>query len=227
VLARELVAALRPYRDAAPVVVGLPRRGLPLAYEVARALDAPLDVWIVQRLDAPLQPGRGIGTLDEDGTITVERDAIDDIGIRDEQLTALLAATRKELIERVRRIRCRAAAVDVRGETVIAVDDGIATGRTARAALRALRARGAERIVLAAALAPSVTLAGLEPLADAIVCPQVGLGDDGAAPTDDDVVALLDRARTERASLAQASRRRIAWTASRWRASRTSERATR
>jgi putative phosphoribosyl transferase len=181
----------------------------------------------VQKLDAPIQPGRGIGTLDEDGTVSFERDAIDDIGIRDEQLTALLAARRKELIERVRRVRRGAEAVDVRGETVIAVDDGIATGRTARAALRALRARGAERIVLAAAVAPSVTLAGLEPLADAIVCPQVALTDDGEAPTDDDVVALLDRARTERTWPAHASRRRMAWTASRWRASSTSERATR
>lgn len=203
---RQLAARLRPYRDEDPVVLGLPRGGVPVAYEVARELDAPLDVCVVRKIGAPIQPELGIGAVAEEDAIYVDRRAQRMVGVSDHELAELVAQKRREVEERVRRFRGGAPPIDVRGRTVIVVDDGIATGGTARAAVQTLRLRGVGKIVLAVPVAASDSLEELAPVVDEIVCPYpqeifyaVGLWYDDFTPTtDDDVVELLERARAER-----------------------------
>ncbi len=203
---RKLALDLLRYRDASPLVLGLPRGGVPVAYEVARQLDAPLDVCVVRKLGAPIEPELGIGAVSEEGALHVDRDTMQLVGVSEDELMALIAEKRREVEDRVLKFRRGEPPLDVRGRTVIVVDDGIATGGTARAAVQAMRARGASRIVLAVPVAASQSLDELATVADEIVCPHpeedfyaVGLWyEDFTTTTDDDVVAILDRAREER-----------------------------
>jgi putative phosphoribosyl transferase len=203
---RELAEGLAAYRDASPVVLGLPRGGVPVAYEVARALDAPLDVCVVRKIGAPIQPELGIGAVAEENALYVDRDLMRRVGVSDHELTTLVARERAEVEDRARRFRRGAPPVDVRGRTVIVVDDGVATGGTARAALETLRARGAERVVLAVPVGAADSLDALASIADEVVALSseeafyaVGLWyDDFRTTTDHDVIELLDRARSER-----------------------------
>lgn len=203
---RQLAQRLRSYRDASPVVLGLPRGGLPVAYEVARELDAPLDVCVVRKIGAPIQPELGIGAVSEDGALHVDRTMMAAVHVSEEELTELVREKRAEVEQRVAKFRRGEPPLDVRGKTVIVVDDGIATGGTARAALQTLRARGAGRIVLAVPVAASESLDELGAIADEIVClhaeaPFYAVGlwfDDFTPTTDDNVVELLDRRRAER-----------------------------
>lgn len=165
-----LATRLAHLRDAEPVVVGLPRGGVPVAAEIADALDAELDVVLVRKIGAPHREELAVGAVGEDG-VTVRNDAV----------LAELGLTWDDLAEQVSRergeIRRRAAILrpgprpDVCGRTVVLVDDGIATGATVVAALRILRHLGTARVVLAVPVAPPDTLAALVPLADEIVCP--------------------------------------------------------
>jgi putative phosphoribosyl transferase len=204
---RQLAAQLRSYRDTSPLVLGLPRGGVPVAYEVARELGAPLDVCVVRKIGAPIQPELGIGAVSEDNALHVDTETMEAVGVSEEELARLVAAKRAEVEERVRKFRRGEPPLDVQGRTVIVVDDGIATGGTARAALQTLRARGAGRIVLAVPVAASQSIDELASAADEIVClyPEdyffaVGLWyEDFTTTTDDDVVDLLDRARAEHA----------------------------
>ncbi len=203
---RQLALQLVRYRTAAPVVLGLPRGGVPVAYEVARALDAPLDVCVVRKLGAPMQPELGLGAVAEEGAFFLDRDLVDRLGVSTEELTTLIQTQRAEVADRVRRFRRGAPPLDVRGKTVLVVDDGIATGGTARAAMQTLRERGAGRVVLVAPVGASDSVDALRDVADEIVClhskddfSSVGRWYDDFEPTtDDEVVALLDRARAER-----------------------------
>jgi len=204
---RQLATRLLAYGDASPIVLGLPRGGVPVAYEVAHALGAPLDVCVVRKIGAPIQPELGIGAVSEEGSLYVNPDTMSAVGVTDEELSELVALKRAEVEERVRKFRRGAPPLDVRGKTVIVVDDGIATGGTARAALQTLRARGAGRIVLAVPVAATESLEELAQIADETVCLHseepfhaVGLWyEDFTTTTDDDVVELLDRARSEHA----------------------------
>lgn len=213
---RQLAARLRSYRDSSPLVLGLPRGGVPVAYEVARELGAPLDVCVVRKIGAPIQPELGIGAVAEEGALYVDHRAKRVVGVTDEELAELIDAKRREVDERVRRFRRGAPPLDVQGKTVIVVDDGIATGGTARAAMQTLRARGAGRIVLAVPVAASESIDELASVADEVVClyPEeaffaVGLWYDDFTPTtDEDVVVLLDRARAERERQEPPQRRR-------------------
>lgn len=204
---RQLAARLRSYRVSSPVVLGLPRGGVPVAYEVARELGAPLDVCVVRKIGAPIQPELGIGAVSEDDAIHLDTERMEAVGVSEEELARLVATKRAEVEERVRKFRRGEPPLDVRGRTVIVVDDGIATGGTARAALQTLRARGPARIVLAVPVAASHSIEELGSAADEIVCLHpadrffaVGLWyEDFTTTTDDDVVDLLDRARAEHA----------------------------
>ncbi|HSO38660.1 MAG TPA: phosphoribosyltransferase family protein [Labilithrix sp.] len=203
---RQLALHLLSHGDAAPIVLGLPRGGVPVAYEVARELGAPLDVCVVRKIGAPTRPELGIGAVSEDGAVHVDREIMGHVAVSEAELAALIAAQRAEVEERVRKLRRGAPPLDVRGRTVILVDDGIATGGTARAALQSLRARGAGRVVLAAPVAAWETLDELDAVADEIVCPHpeealfsVGRWYEDFSPTtDDEVVAILDHARAAR-----------------------------
>ena len=151
---KRLADLLVTYRAERPLIVGLPRGGVPVAAQVAKALGAPLDVLVVRKLGYPWQPELGMGAIGE-GDITVLNDElIARIGVDAETIRAVEDRERVELERRVRRYRGDRPPLPVEGRTVILVDDGIATGSTAHAAIDVLQRRGAARVVLAAPVAP-------------------------------------------------------------------------
>ena len=196
---RRLAALLEPYRAERPVVVGIPRGGVPVAAEVARALDAPLDVTVVRKIGAPQNPEYAIGALAEGGVHVLSGRIAGAIGISDGTLRALLARAEHELEARLRRYHGARQPIDVAGRTVILVDDGLATGRSARAAVRSLRKRGAARVILAVPVAAPTAVEMLREDADDVLCVavptdlwSVGQWYEDFAPTaDDEVTALL------------------------------------
>jgi len=202
---QKLASHLGAYRRASPIVLGLPRGGVPVAYEIARALGAPLDVCVVRKLGAPAQPELGLGAVSEDGTIYVDRGTMKRLRVSEKDLARIVAEKRTAMAGQVGRYRRDYPALDVRGKTVILVDDGVATGGTARAALQTLRQRGAGLIVLAVPVGASETLDELAAIADEIVClhPEDAFYavspwyEDFSPMTDDDVVELLARASSE------------------------------
>jgi putative phosphoribosyl transferase len=202
---RELARSLAAYRDESPIVLGLPRGGVAVAYEVAQALGAPLDVWVVRKLGAPIQPELGMGAVAEGGEVFLDPQIVRLVGASDADVQEVVASKTAEVEERCRRFRHGRDAPDVAGKTVLLVDDGIATGGTARAALRALRRRGPRRLVLAIPVGSADTLEALSEEADDIVCPSpqtdlyaIGLWYEDFEPVEDeDVVELLDFARRQ------------------------------
>src|SRR6266511_2277000 len=166
---RRLAERLQRYRAEAPVVVGLPRGGVPVAAEVARALDAPLDVLVVRKLGCPWQPELALGAVGEGDVTVLNQQLIAGIGLGREEVEAVARAERAELDRRVGRYRRGRPAEPVQGRTVIVVDDGLATGFTARAAIGVLRRRGAGRVVLAVPVAPPQAIRVLRGVADQVV----------------------------------------------------------
>lgn len=166
---RQLAEALRDARLADPVVLALPRGGVPIAAIVARALDAPLDLVVVRKLGAPHQPEFAMGAIAEGNVRVLDTEAVRRLGIDAAALDRIEAAERAELERRVERYRRGRSPVELSGRTVVVIDDGLATGATARAACRSARARGAVRVVLAVPCAPR-DVDALVPEADEIVC---------------------------------------------------------
>ena len=199
---RRLAEALDPLRDEDPVVVGLPRGGVPVAFEVARALDAPLDVLIVRKLGVPFQPELGMGAVGEDGVRVLNPEVVGGAGVTEEDIARVEARERVEVEQRARLFRRGSAGIPLAGRTVIIVDDGLATGGTARAAVRVARERGARRIVLAVPVAPPDTVDQLSAEADEVVClesPEAfwAIGawyDDFSQTPDREVIDLLQEA---------------------------------
>jgi putative phosphoribosyl transferase len=200
---RILAGRLREMAIERPVVVGLPRGGVPVAYEVAQGLGAPLDIGLVRKLGAPEQPELGIGALGEDGTVILDRDTIGGLGIGREQIAALVDRERAELERQRRLYRGDLPPADVAGRTAIVVDDGLATGVTAAAAVAVMRARGAAAMIVAVPVCPAGTQERLGDAIGSLVCLEqprrfggVGAwyGDFSQTP-DREVVALLRAAR--------------------------------
>ena len=198
-----LARRLRPLRDQDPVVLGLPRGGVPVAYEVARALGAPLDVIVVRKLGVPHQPELAVGAVGEDGVMVVNEQALRRAGVGDERLEQVARYEAREVERRARRFRGRHPRLDLTGRTVVIVDDGVATGSTATAACRVARAHGAKHVVVAVPVAPRGWAAGFRHEADEVVAletPRLFLSvgqsyDDFSQTSDDEVAALLDEAR--------------------------------
>lgn len=151
--------ARRTWRD--PIVLALPRGGLPVAWEVGRELNAPVDVFVIRKLGHPRQPELALGAVAEGGEPMYDPRILDAAGVDRESLAAVERRERAELDRRVRAYRGGRPAPEVAGRDVIVVDDGLATGSTARAALRALAARGPDRLVLAAPVAAAESVAEL------------------------------------------------------------------
>jgi len=201
---RQLAAKLNPLRDADVVVLGLPRGGVPVAAEVASALSAPLDVIVVRKLGAPTQPELGMGAIGEDGVRVINDEVVRIVGASTRDVRDVEKRERVELERRARRFRAGHARLDLAGRTVVIVDDGLATGSTARAACQVARAHGAARVVLAVPVAPPGWEFTLGDAADEYVCLEtpasfyaVGQAYVDFSPTEDaDVVAILERART-------------------------------
>ncbi|HEX4530868.1 MAG TPA: phosphoribosyltransferase family protein [Acidimicrobiia bacterium] len=187
--------------DPDPVVVALPRGGVPVGVEVADALGAPLDVIIVRKLGTPGQPELAMGAIGEGGARILNHEVLDALRITDGELEAVAAREQRELDRRAQRLRAGRARVPLTGHTAILVDDGLATGSTARAAILVARAQGARRVVVATPVAPRSTVVELGEVADAVVCvatpePFRAIGQwyvDFRPTSDDQVVALLDR----------------------------------
>jgi putative phosphoribosyl transferase len=200
---QRLAERLASYRDQHPVVLALPRGGAPVAFEVARELGAPLDVIVVRKLGVPFQPELGMGAVGENGVRVLNENVVRLAGVSNDELAHIEARERAEVEARARRFRGDRAPVPLAGRVAIVVDDGIATGGTARAALRVARAHGAARVVLAVPVAPSDSVRELSEDADEVIClatpePFFGVGqfyDDFAQVPDEQVVALLDAAR--------------------------------
>ncbi|TVR27257.1 MAG: phosphoribosyltransferase [Nitriliruptor sp.] len=164
-----LAAVLDAYTGEDVVVLALPRGGVPVATEVARALNAPLDVIGVRKLGAPSQPEFGIGAIAEGGIRVVDDDSASAAGLDEESISALEQRERKELQRRVQEYRGDRGLPELTGKTVIVVDDGLATGVTARAACRAVRSHDPARLVLAVPVAPPRSVEALRSEADDVV----------------------------------------------------------
>ena len=147
---RQLAQRLRHLRGPDVVVLGLPRGGVPVAFEVAEELGASLDVIVVRKLGVPAQPEYGFGAIGEDGTRIIDDRVVRLTALTGPEIAAVEARERTQLDRRMRRLRGDRAPVPLTGRTVIVVDDGIATGSTARVACMVARSRGASRVILAA-----------------------------------------------------------------------------
>ena len=197
-----LAERLKQYSGRHPVVLGIPRGGMPMARVIAQRLAADLDVMLVHKLRAPFQPELAVGSIDEAGRVYLAPFA-GDLAIAEDDLDA----EKREQLATLKRRRERYTAahprVSLAGRTVILVDDGLATGATAIAAVRAARAERASRIVVAVGVAPSATLSRLGEEADEVVCLHApaefrAVGEffaDFSEVTDDDVVRLLAETR--------------------------------
>ncbi len=210
---RQLAARLDVLRGEETVVLGLPRGGVPVAFEVARALGAPLDVIIVRKLGVPFQPELGMGAIGEGNVRVLDEEVIQRAGVTEAEVAAVEARERTELERRARRFRDDHPAVPLLGRTAVVVDDGIATGSTARAACQVARAQGAAKVVLAVPVAPRGWESRVGSDADELISlatpePFFAIGqfyDDFSQTTDEEVIECLERARAG-GSTAAASR---------------------
>ena len=169
---RKLALVLARYRSMKPVILALPRGGVPVAAEIARALKAPLDLILVRKLGVPFQRELAMGALadGEEPVVIRNEDVIRVAGVSEAQFRAVCDEELAEIERRRHRYLEGRRPMPVQGRTVIVVDDGIATGATTRAALKATRARKPEKLVLAIPVAPSETLESMRDEADEVVC---------------------------------------------------------
>jgi putative phosphoribosyl transferase len=196
---RQLAARLEHLRGEPVVVLGLPRGGVPVALEVARALGAPLDVIVVRKLGVPFQPELGMGAVGEDGVRVINREVIRLSRVPADELAAVQAREQAQVNARAARYRARRPREPLAGRTAVVVDDGIATGSTALAACQVARAHGAARVVLAVPVAPRGWQARIAGAAGELVCVHTpsdfyAIGQfyaDFSQATDEEVIACL------------------------------------
>jgi len=200
---RRLATALANYADRPDLIVlGLPRGGVPVAYEVAHELHAPLDVFLVRKLGVPGHEELAMGAIASGGVRIVDQNLVEMLGIEPGEIDRVTVLEQRELERRELRYRDKRPPPDVTGRTVILVDDGLATGSTMRAAVEALRQEGAHRIVVGVPIAAPDTCESLRKEVDDIVCavtPEpfraVGIWYvDFSETSDEEVRELLERA---------------------------------
>ena len=200
---RQLASRLLPLRGTDAVVLGLPRGGVAVAAQVARALDAPLDVILVRKLGVPSQPELGMGAIGEEGARVINADVVRYAQVSEADIRAVERRERAELERRIKRYRGDTPREPLAGRTAILVDDGIATGSTARAACQVARALGASRVVLAVPVAPPSARTTLANAIDELICLEtpgrfLAIGEwyeDFSQTRDEEVVSLLRAAR--------------------------------
>jgi putative phosphoribosyl transferase len=202
---RRLAAQLLQYKGERPVVLALPRGGVPVAYEVAITLNAPLDVVVVRKLGAPGEPELGIGAVvDGDHPQSVlNEEVVRLLGVSDDYVNCEVARELREIRRRQETYRGGRSPERIEGRTAIVIDDGIATGGSVRAALRGVRRFSPIRLILAVPVAPPETVESLRPEVDELVCLSTpvffhAVGqfyEDFRQTTDDEVVRLLEAAR--------------------------------
>lgn len=166
---RRLGAALACHADRDPVVLALPRGGVPVAYEVSRACGAPLDVCVARKVGVPWHPELGMGAVAEGGYVYLAEETIALLGVSDEEVQRAVEEQQREVEARVAQLRGGRPRVPLAGRTVIIVDDGIATGGTARAAIESVRSEHPARVVLAVPVAARESVQELAAVADDVV----------------------------------------------------------
>lgn len=204
-----LAAALRPYRDDDPLILGIPRGGVPVAAAVARRLGAELDVVVARKLGAPMQPELALGAVTANGGLYVDRATVAALGVTEDQLAAVIARESGEAKVRERRFRGKRPTPRIADRTVIVVDDGLATGATMRATLHAVRQQGPARLVAAVPVGSRPAREALRNEADEVIClfaPEpfwaVGLHYDDFRPvTDETVQRILQGCHAEASAL--------------------------
>jgi putative phosphoribosyl transferase len=202
---RKLAERLSRYRDERPVDFALPRGGVPVAYEISRSLGVPLEVLVARKLGAPGQPEFGIGAVAPDGVRVLNEEVVRRLGIPEEYIERITQRETAEVERRLKLFRGDRPEPDVRGRTAILMDDGLATGVTARPAIEALRRRRPRRLVLAAPVCAAQTAELLAAEVDELVCLEAppDLGAIGfwyrnfAQTPDEEVIELLERSREE------------------------------
>jgi predicted phosphoribosyltransferase len=196
---RQLAAQLLPLAEQKPIVVALPRGGVPVGVEISAALGAPLEILAVRKLGAPHNPEYGIGAIAEDGTRVLDPEALAVLGIDGGVLESIIARETDEVRRRVAAYRGGRAPLPLAKRAVIVVDDGVATGVTDTAALRAIRRQGPRRTILAVPVCAADSVPRLREEADEVVClvtPPLlyGIGhwyDDFSQVSDSEVLAAL------------------------------------
>jgi len=200
---RQLAKRLAPLAGEAPIVVALPRGGVPVGREVAAALSAPLEVLVVRKLGAPHNPEYGIGAIAEGGTRVIDSEAIAVLGVNESVIDSIVERETAELNRRVAAYRGDRPPLSLEGRTAIVVDDGVATGATVTAALRAVRRQGPRRTILAVPVCAPESALRLREEADEVVCLRTpallyGVGQwyrDFSQVSDEEVVAALRNSR--------------------------------
>lgn len=168
---RRLAARLAQRDDLrSPVVLALPRGGVPVAREIAQAIDAPLDVLVVRKLGVPWQPELAMGAIASGGVRVLHEDIIRDAGVSRDDLEKVASREAREVERREEAYRGEQGIVPLEGRTVILVDDGIATGSTAEAAVQAVRRHGADTVLLAVPVAPKESIERLGSVVDEVIC---------------------------------------------------------
>lgn len=202
---KQLAGRLAGYRGTSAVVLGLPRGGVPVAAQVAEILDLPLDVFVVRKLGVPGHEELAFGAIASGGVRVLNEDVLSMSGVTSEEAEEVARGETRELERREGAYRGDRPAVSLEGRTAIVVDDGIATGASMRAAIKALKQTGLERVVVAVPVAPPRTVASLQEEADevaAVLQPDalMAIGawyEDFSQTTDGEVRALLERAASE------------------------------
>jgi len=204
---RRLASRLKKYANREDVIVlGVPRGGVPVAFEVATTLNLPLDIFVLRKLGVPGREELAFGAIGSGGVRVLNASVVEQLGISDLDIALVTRAEREELERRERLYRGSRPPLDVHGRTVILVDDGIATGSSLRAAIQALRQMKPAAIVIAAPVAPSDTCDRLRHEVDELVCmempePFYGVGQfyhDFSQVSDEEVNELLDSASRQR-----------------------------
>jgi predicted phosphoribosyltransferase len=167
---RRLAKALLKYKGRHPVILALPRGGVPVAAKVAGVLDAPLDLLLVRKIGLPAQPELAMGAVGEGMTIIRNSDIIESCGVSPEEFEAVGREERAEIERRRKRYLGDRARSEITGRVAIIIDDGIATGATTLAAIKAVREREPKEVVIAVPVAPLDTIEQLHPEVEAIVC---------------------------------------------------------
>jgi putative phosphoribosyl transferase len=199
---RELAEALQPYANRPDVLIlALPRGGVPVAYEVAKALNIPLDLMLVRKLGLPGHEELAVGAIATGGIRVLNTEVIEGMAISEAQIERIAAAELQELRRREKAYRGERPNAEVQGHGVILIDDGLATGATMQAAIAAIRQQRPAEILVAVPVAPKDTVALLRDQADAVICPAtpepfLGVGrwyEDFTQITDAEVRDLLGR----------------------------------
>jgi predicted phosphoribosyltransferase len=200
---RKLARALASYKDRNPVVLALPRGGVPIGAEIAAALEAPLDIVLVRKVGAPDQPELAMGAVvdGEEPIVVRNEEVIHAAGVSEREFSAACSRELIEIERRRQRFLGNRRRAEIAGRAAIVTDDGVATGATARAALRAIRNRGPRELVLAVPVAASDTIEDLRSEVDALVCLEAprrfgAVGSfyaDFRQVTDEEVSAILSR----------------------------------